>query len=202
MYIKRAMEDVLLQANETFKTVLLTGARQTGKSTVLNAVFPDRRSITFDDAYLEEQARKNPDMFLQLNPPPITMDEVQYVPELFRQIKIVCDQSQEHGLFALSGSQPLQLMERASDSLSGRVCILEMLGLSLREIQGDSFSAPFLPTIDYIMSRKDTAKKPDNIWEIIHSGTVSELRTELAGLLWELCENLSGTGCPQPFCCA
>ena len=129
MYIKRAMEDVLLWANKTFKAVLLTGARQTGKSTVLNTLFADRRSITFDDSYLEEQARKNPEMFLQLNPPPITMDEVQYVPELFRQIKMVCDQSQEHGLFALSGSQPLQLMERASESLSGRVCILEMLGL-------------------------------------------------------------------------
>ena len=175
MYIRRAMEDVLLRANKTFKAVLLTGARQTGKSTVLNTLFADRRSITFDDAYLEEQARKNPEMFLQLNPPPVTMDEVQYVPELFRQIKMICDQSQEHGLFALSGSQPLQLMERASESLSGRVCILEMLGLSLREIQNDPFASPFLPTRDYIMSRKETVQKPENIWEIIHRGSYPEL---------------------------
>lgn len=175
MYIKRAMEDILLWADRTFKAVLLTGARQTGKSTVLNTLFADRKSITFDDAYLEEQAKRNPEMFLQLNPPPIMIDEVQYVPELFRQIKMVCDQSQEHGLFSLSGSQPLQLMESASESLSGRVCILEMLGLSLREIQGDPFASPFLPTMEYIKARKETAQKPKNIWEIIHRGSYPEL---------------------------
>ena len=175
MYIKRAMEEVILQADKTFKATLITGARQTGKSTVLQALFPNRKNITFDDAYLEEQAKKNPDMFLQINQPPITMDEVQYVPELFRQIKMVCDASQERGLFTLSGSQPLLLMKHASESLSGRVCVLEMLGLSLREIQGDSFTDPFLPTMDYILARQKTVKKPENIWEIIHRGCYPEL---------------------------
>lgn len=175
MYIKRAMEDVIQQADKTFKATLITGARQTGKSTVLQALFPDRRSITFDDAFLEEQAKKNPEMFLQLNQPPITMDEVQYVPELFRQIKMVCDASNEKGLFTLSGSQPLLLMKNASESLSGRVCILEMLALSLREIQGDSFSTPFLPTMEYILARQKTVRKPKNIWEIIHRGSYPEL---------------------------
>ena len=84
MYIKRAMEDVILRANQTFKAVLITGARQTGKSTILQQMFPDRKMITFYDSYLESQARNNPDMFMQLNAPPITIDEVQYVPELFR----------------------------------------------------------------------------------------------------------------------
>ena len=175
MYIKRAMEDVIQQADKTFKATLITGARQTGKSTVLQALFPDRRSITFDDAFLEEQAKKNPEMFLQLNQPPITMDEVQYVPELFRQIKMVCDASNEKGLFTLSGSQPLLLMKNASESLSGRVCILEMLALSLREIQGDPFSTPFLPTMEYILARQKTVRKPKNIWEIIHRGSYPEL---------------------------
>ena len=175
MYIKRAMEDVILQADKTFKATLITGARQTGKSTVLQALFPDRRNISFDDAFLEEQAKKNPEMFLQLNQPPITMDEVQYVPELFRQIKMVCDTSNEKGLFTLSGSQPLLLMKNASESLSGRVCILEMLALSLREIQGDPFSTPFLPTMEYILARQKTVRKPKNIWEIIHRGSYPEL---------------------------
>ena len=175
MYIKRAMEDVIQQADKTFKATLITGARQTGKSTVLQALFPDRRSITFDDAFLEEQAKKNPEMFLQLNQPPITMDEVQYVPELFRQIKMVCDASNEKGLFTLSGSQPLLLMKNASESLSGRVCVLEMLALSLREIQGDPFSTPFLPTMEYILARQKTVRKPKNIWEIIHRGSYPEL---------------------------
>lgn len=175
MYIRRAMEDVILRADKTFKAILITGARQTGKSTVLGALFPDRRRVTFDDAYLEEQAKKNPDMFLQINHPPITMDEVQYVPELFRQIKMVCDASRDYGLFTLSGSQPLLLMKHASESLSGRVCVLEMLGLSLREIQGDPFSDPFLPTMEYILSRQKTVKKPENLWEIIHRGSYPEL---------------------------
>ena len=134
MYIKRAMEDVILRANQTFKAILITGARQTGKSTILQQMFPDRKMITFDDSYLESQARNNPDMFMQLNAPPITIDEVQYVPELVRYIKMACDERNERGLFSLSGSQPLLLMKSASDSLSVRVCILEMLTLSLREI--------------------------------------------------------------------
>lgn len=175
MYIRRAMEDVILQADKTFKATLITGARQTGKSTMLKALFPDRRSVTFDDAYLEEQAKRNPEMFLKLNPPPITLDEVQYVPELFRQIKMVCDASGERGLFTLSGSQPLLLMKNASESLSGRVCVLEMLALSLREIQGDAFSCPFLPTMEYVVERQKTVKAPDNIWRIIHRGGYPEL---------------------------
>ena len=175
MYIRRAMEDVILRANRSFKATLITGARQTGKSTVIRTLFPEHRHITFDDTYLEEQARQNPEVFLQLNRPPIVMDEVQYVPELFRQIKMVCDASEERGLFTLSGSQPLLLMKNASESLSGRVCILEMLGLSLREIQGDAFSAPFLPTMDYLLARQETVKKPENIWEIIHRGSYPEL---------------------------
>lgn len=175
LYIKRAMEDIVLRSDRMFKATLITGARQTGKSTMLRALFPERRGVTFDDAYLEEQAKNNPDMFLQMNPPPVVMDEVQYVPELFRQIKMACDATEERGLFTLSGSQPLLLMKNASESLSGRVCVLELLGLSLREIQGDPFSAPFLPTMEYILERQKTARKPENIWEIIHRGCYPEL---------------------------
>lgn len=184
MYIKRAMEDMILQADKTFKATLITGARQTGKSTVIGQLFPDRRSITFDDAFLESQAKNNPDTFMQLNAPPITMDEVQYVPELFRHIKMACDASQERGLFTLSGSQPLLLMKNASESLSGRVCVLEMLALSLREIQGDPFARPFLPTMDYLLERQKTVKKPENIWEIIHRGGYPELY-HTPGLDWQ-----------------
>ena len=175
MYIKRAMEDIILRANQTFKAILITGARQTGKSTILQQMFPDRKMITFDDSYLESQARNNPDMFMQLNAPPITIDEMQYVPELFRYIKMACDERNERGLFSLSGSQPLLLMKSASESLSGRVCILEMLTLSLREIQGDSFAQPFLPTMEYLLERQKTLRKPENIWEIIHRGCYPEL---------------------------
>ena len=175
MYIRRAMEDIILQADRTFKVTLITGARQTGKSTVIGQLFPHRRSITFDDAFLESQAKSNPEMFMQLNAPPIVMDEVQYVPELFRSIKIACDASRQRGLFMLSGSQPLLLMKNASESLSGRVCVLEMLALSLREIQNDPFARPFLPTMEYVLERQRTARKPENLWQIIHRGSYPEL---------------------------
>ncbi|MBQ5338853.1 MAG: AAA family ATPase, partial [Oscillospiraceae bacterium] len=130
-YIQRHIEDIVIKTNSTFKGVLLTGARQTGKSTLLQELFPDKRYVPIDDPFIEAQANENPNEFMMLNPPPVIYDEVQRAPGLFRFIKIKCDESKERGLFCLSGSQPLELMEKASESLSGRVGILELSGLSL-----------------------------------------------------------------------
>ncbi len=174
-YVKRAMEGTAAEAAKNFKALLVTGARQTGKSTMLTHLFPNARYVTFDDPFLEEQARENDGMFLTLHEPPAIFDEIQYVPELFRCLKIECDRREGYGLYYLSGSQPFRLMERVSESLSGRVCILELAGLSLREIQGDPCNAPFLPTMEYVLRRKKTVKKPANIWQIIHRGGYPEL---------------------------
>lgn len=174
-YIKRSIEDVIVKADGTFKAVLVTGARQTGKSTLLKNLFPDKKYVTFDDPFLEEQARQHGGMFMELNQPPVIFDEVQRVPELFRYLKLACDQRAEKGLYDLSGSQPFRLMQNVSESLSGRVCVIELAALSLREIQGDSFSRPFLPTWEYLRERQKTVKKPDNLWEIIHRGSYPEL---------------------------
>ena len=106
-YIKRSIEDIVLQSEKTFKSILVTGARQTGKSTMLKELFPEKKYVPMDDPFVEEQAKEQPNMFMMLNPPPVIYDEVQRTPELFRYIKIKCDQSQERGLFCLSGSQPL-----------------------------------------------------------------------------------------------
>ena len=154
----------------------MTGARQVGKSTLLKTQFPNYRYVTLDDPFLEEQAKENGDMFLTLNSPPVTYDEVQRAPELFRYIKMACDDTDEKGLFLLSGSQQFKLMKEASDSLSGRVCIVELAGLSMREISGDSFHERFLPTMEYIKERSKTAKAPKNIWELIHRGAYPELQ--------------------------
>ena len=174
-YITRSIEKRLCSAEKAFKAVLLTGARQTGKSTMLRKLFPDRKYVTFDDPFIEEQARDSTNMFMSLNRPPIIFDEVQRVPDLFRYIKIQCDESEERGLYCLSGSQPFRLMKNVSESLSGRVRVIEMSALSLREIQGDPFDRPFLPTMEYLMERQKTVKKPDNIWEIIHRGGYPEM---------------------------
>ena len=174
-YIERSISSYIQKAEKSFKAVLVTGARQTGKSTLLKQLFPDKKYVTFDDPFLEDQAKQNANMFMSLNQPPVTFDEVQRVPNLFRYIKIECDSRNEYGLYCLSGSQPFKLMKSVSESLSGRVSIVELAPLSLREIQGDRFARPFLPTMDYILERQTSVRKPDNLWQIIHRGCYPEL---------------------------
>ena len=175
-YISRALEDRLYKYEKTYKSILVTGARQVGKSTLLKKAFPDRRYVSLDDPFLEQQAREAGDMFLTLNAPPVTIDEVQRAKELFRYIKIKCDESEEKGLFFLSGSQPFHLMQNVSESLSGRIGIIELSGLSMRECMRDAFNSHFLPTMEYVIERKKTLKKRENIWEIIHLGGYPELQ--------------------------
>ena len=175
-YIKRAIEDIVKHSATTFKCVLITGARQTGKSTLFRHLYPDVKEVSFDDPFAEEQARDNPEMFMSLNEPPVFLDEIQYVPSLFRYIKQSSDNNNSKGLYYLSGSQPFKLMELASDSLAGRVAIAELPPFSLREILHSDFSTPFLPTMEYVKERNRTAKKPDNIWKIIHRGGYPEIQ--------------------------
>ncbi len=177
-YIHRAIEDIVKESANNFKAVLVTGARQTGKSTLLKQLYPEIKEISFDDPFAEEQAKNNPDMFMMLNEPPVFLDEIQYVPSLFRYIKISCDKSNDKGLFFLSGSQPFKLMDMVSDSLAGRIAIIEMTPLSLREIMNDEFKTPFLPTLEYIQERNISVKKPDNIWKIIHRGGYPEIQDQ------------------------
>jgi predicted AAA+ superfamily ATPase len=175
-YIKRAIEDVIEHSAQTFKCTLITGARQTGKSTLVKHLFADVKQVSFDDPFVEEQAKTNPEMFMSLNEPPVFFDEIQYVPSLFRYIKQTSDNNESKGLFYLSGSQPFKLMELASDSLAGRVAIIELPPLSLREILKSNFSKPFLPTMEYVQERNKDAVKPDNIWKIIHRGGYPEMQ--------------------------
>ena len=165
-----------MKSEKTFKSILVTGARQTGKSTVLQKLFPEKKYVPVDDPFIEEQAVEQPEMFMMLNPPPVIYDEVQRAPNLFRYIKIKCDESDERGLFCLSGSQPLELMEGVSESLSGRIGIIELSGLSMREIKGDSFNRSFVPTMEYVQERSKSVKPFDNIWEVIHRGGYPELQ--------------------------
>ncbi len=175
-YIQRSIETRLLQAMKAYKAVLVTGPRQAGKSTLLKQLFPARKYVSLDDPFLEEQANQNGSTFMMLNQPPITIDEAQRAPMLFRYIKMRCDESEEKGLFCLSGSQQFRLMKNVSETLAGRVSILELPGLSLRELQGDPFALPFLPTMEYLLERQITVKAPKNLWQIIHRGSYPALQ--------------------------
>ncbi|MBP1583341.1 MAG: ATP-binding protein [Victivallales bacterium] len=175
-YIPRVLEGRLAAMLRQSSTVLVTGARQVGKSTLLRHLFPERRYLSLDDPFLEQQAQENGEMFLTLNPPPVTIDEVQYAPELFRHIKMCCDANGSPGLFCMTGSQQFHLMRNVTETLAGRVAVFELGGLSLREIQGDGFGRHFLPTESYILERGKTVRRPSNPWELIHRGSYPALQ--------------------------
>ncbi len=137
-YIKRDLERKFLHMSSAFKAVMVVGARQVGKSTMLKhlAEGQNRTYVTMDDSQLRDFARTEPKLFLQTYEPPILIDEVQKAPELFEEIKILCDSSDERGQFWLTGSQSKKLVKKAGDSLAGRLCILKMYSLSAREKLG------------------------------------------------------------------
>ena len=170
MYIKRSIEDIIEKTNKGFKAVLVTGARQVGKSTLLKHLYSGYRYVTFDDPVLLSETKREPGLFFRNNKPPVILDEVQYISELFPYIKMECDKTDEKGLFQLTGSQQYRMMKNVSESLAGRVAILELSGLSLREIKNDAFREPFIPSENYLNERAKTAKVCDNLWEIIHRG--------------------------------
>ncbi|MDR0221582.1 MAG: ATP-binding protein [Lachnospiraceae bacterium] len=178
MYIKRAIEDIIIKSERGFKAVLVTGARQVGKSTTLKHLHADRKYITFDDPVVLAETKREPGLFFRNNKPPLVLDEVQYITELFPYIKMECDNAADNGLICLTGSQQYHLMRNVSESLAGRVAILEMSGLSLRELQGVSLNAPFVPNQKYIEERATAVNNCDNIWEIIHRGSYPALVSE------------------------
>ena len=137
-YIKRDIERKFLHMSSAFKAVMVVGARQVGKSTMLKHLAEDhnRTYVTMDDSQLRAFAQTEPKLFLQTYQPPILIDEVQKAPELFEEIKILCDESDERGRFWLTGSQSKKLVKKAGDSLAGRLCILKMYSLSTREKLG------------------------------------------------------------------
>jgi predicted AAA+ superfamily ATPase len=173
MYFNRKISDFILTASETFPVVLITGPRQVGKSTVLEKIKePQRTLVTLDDPQIRSLAQTDPALFLQTYEPPVLIDEVQYAPQLFPHIKMIVDKRKEKGLFWLTGSQPFQLMEKVSESLAGRVGILEMQGLSQAE-KNQTEGLPFLPD-----KLKPNSRKPYNvnyIYNLILKGSFPEL---------------------------
>lgn len=179
-YIKRACESVIQKQEKLFKSILITGARQVGKTTMLKNIKSNIDYITLDDMILTQAAIEDPALFLKTHKPPIIIDEVQYAPNILRNIKMHVDKHDEKGMFYLTGSQQFNLMKDVSESLAGRVGIINLLGLSLREIKEIDFKEPFIPTDEYIENRKkyDTNISYDEIWEMIHKGAMPAMYQE------------------------
>lgn len=126
-----------------YPCILVIGARQVGKSTLLRALHPaGMEYVTLDDYTLAAQARKDPIGFLQEHRAPLFIDEVQYAPELLRAIKLRVDEEQSNGMYWLTGSQQFHLMEGISETLAGRVGILDLYSMSQRELSGLGEGAP------------------------------------------------------------
>ena len=166
-YIKRSLERKFLKMSETFKVVMVTGARQVGKSTMLKHLAEDtgRVYVSMDDADLRELANRDPKLFIQMYQPPVLIDEVQKAPALFEEIKIICDNSDERGQFWLTGSQSRKLVKQAGDSLAGRICVLKMYSLSAKEIACRAEDIPGEYSITSLISRSSALPK-NNILDV------------------------------------
>lgn len=183
MYIKRHMEEIVKECIEQFPVLLVTGPRQVGKTTMLTNICDNYTYCTLDDPLLLREAVEETNLFLMNNEPPLLIDEVQYAPEIFRYIKMDVDKNKRKGAFVLTGSQAFQLMQGVSETLAGRMAVIEMQGLSLREIFGVSFHKEFIPAMEYIQERRDFIKTYDHIWDIIHRGTMPALSDK--AISWE-----------------
>ena len=171
-YIKRNIETTIEKVAEMFPAVLVTGARQVGKTTVLKHKIRDIPYLTLDDPIILQSALEEAGSFFKTMPPPVIIDEIQYAPNLFTYIKMIADDSGKKGQFYLTGSQQFMMMKNVSESLAGRIGIINLLGLSLREIKGVDFNEAFMPTIDYIDKRRSTVQELNykEIWDYIHKG--------------------------------
>lgn len=147
MYAPRTLEDYVKKASRQVPVLLVTGARQVGKTTLLRHASSRRRTyVTLDDPLVLRLAREDPALFMQRFSPPVLIDEIQYAPALLPYIKMTVDETRKPGLFWLTGSQQFNLMKGVSESLAGRVGVVQLLGLSRRELlRQPGESRPFLP---------------------------------------------------------
>ncbi|MBI2027200.1 MAG: ATP-binding protein [Deltaproteobacteria bacterium] len=135
MWIHREISNKLREIVRSFPAVVITGARQVGKTSLITHLFPQWKALSLDHPSLASLANDNPEQFLREHKAPLIIDEVQYAPNLFRYLKIVIDKNrQKKGEYILTGSQKLPLMENVSESLSGRCAVIELETLSLSEI--------------------------------------------------------------------
>ena len=177
MYIKRHAEKTVRELSKMFGAVLVAGPRQVGKTTMLAKVTDGMNYATLDDPILRASAEEQSGTFFKDNPPPVFVDEIQKAPMLFEQIKLILDRERKKGQFFMCGSQQFKMMKGVSESLAGRIGLVNLLGFSQRETHGIELDIPFLPTDEFFNERKkQLADIPyEAVWNVIHRGTMPEL---------------------------
>lgn len=162
-YIHRTLERKFIKMSSFFKAVLVTGARQVGKTTMLKhlAENENRTYVSMDNQMARALAKTDPVLFFQTYKPPIIIDEIQKAPELFEQIKIMCDETDERGLFWLTGSQQYHMISNIRETLAGRIGILELYSLSKNETDNIIFQNELDFTLDCLLERQKVSGKND-----------------------------------------
>lgn len=183
VYIKRAVEGTIEQISTMFPVLLVTGPRQVGKTTLLQKLAEtqrelgvDRKYVTLDDPDVRYLAKKDPALFMQRYTPPVLIDEIQYATELLPYIKMSVDRSKRKGDFWITGSQVFRLMQNVSESLAGRVGIVNLLGLSDAEIYQVP-NEPFSTDTGRLLERLSVTKARglNEIYRRIFRGSMPEL---------------------------
>ena len=150
--IERTAKETLLRLASQFPVVGVTGPRQSGKTTLAKAVFPDKRYVSFDDKNMRALAESNPADFIEAFPEGAVIDEAQKVPDIFDAIKMNVDAAPyTPGKFILTGSSQLRLRKNMTDSMAGRAAFLKLLPFSINELA-------------------DSGNLPENAYELIFSG--------------------------------
>ena len=181
MYKTRTLAAKVTRVSEAFKVVMLTGMRQVGKTTLLRQLSAQkRRYVTLDNPKDLLMAKTEPEFFVQSYPPPVFIDEIQYAPELFPHIKMLVDASERKGLVWMTGSQQFLLMKGVSESLAGRMALLDLLGFSIYERTGQgALQKPFIPSPNpaAVVAHKDLKETFEVIWKGAYPG-VSEVGSD------------------------
>ncbi|MFQ3548595.1 MAG: ATP-binding protein [Armatimonadota bacterium] len=176
-YIKRSIEPIINKAVSQFPAVVLTGPRQSGKTTVLKKLLGENFGyISLEPPDIRESAKSDPRGFLDIYKPPVIFDEVQNVPELFPYIKESIDENRsKKGQFILTGSQNILMMSKITETLAGRTAILKLLPLTFRELSGNYLSK--LPWEDGY-ENVDLDISSQDIWKQFIRGFYPELSAE------------------------
>lgn len=179
MYVPRTLENFINNSARQFPVLLLTGARQVGKTTCMRYLAEKERAyVSLDDPLILNLAKEDPALFMQRFPPPVLIDEIQYAPELLPYIKMEVDRKRKPSSFWITGSQQFHLMKGVSETLAGRVGILNLLGLSRKEMLGRGYNIkPFLPDSEVLSERLETEAKLDlkTLYRLIWRGSFPEV---------------------------
>jgi uncharacterized protein len=183
MYYKRHIQQKVIELAKHFKVILVSGARQVGKSTLLKNLFPDLKHIVFDPVSDEYNVRQDPDLFLDNFPAPIILDEIQYMPEVLPSVKRRVDLSDAKGQYFLTGSQNFSVMKNVAESLAGRVAILDLEGMTIYELnnildQSSNWLGLFLNNPENLQANfkhliSDQYSLFENIWRGSMPGLIS-----------------------------